>query len=212
MHHITDLQCLVGAVVVEVLILILRHAPVELWQGVTPGPQQPQNHLCQLFSLRMRITLIPGTEKLSWYYLWQGAETWLLCMHLPQIKNMNHSLPVFVHSLCRLVLVCHMCGISVYLLGSCWEGNIAPAQKETHITTQQLKQEWLMMNEWGLTVMDGDVSIGVEKKNSQTQNGDHWRCHAFLKTVVWPCRRDLPGKGHGIQPVHRHRLGQCLPS
>lgn len=53
-HNITDLQCLIGAEVVEVLILILSHAPVELCQGVSPSPQQPQNHLYQLLFLHMK--------------------------------------------------------------------------------------------------------------------------------------------------------------
>lgn len=47
LHHVTHLQSLVGAVEAEVFIPTLRHAPVEMWQGVCPSPQQPQNHLRQ---------------------------------------------------------------------------------------------------------------------------------------------------------------------
>lgn len=38
----------------------------------------------------------------------------------------------FVHSPYRLVLVCHMCGTSVFRRGSCWETNIAPVKTDTH--------------------------------------------------------------------------------
>lgn len=40
----------------------------------------------------------------------------------------------------------------------------------------------------GRGVIDGDgcsmSELRKEKENSQIPSADHWRCHAFLKTVV----------------------------
>lgn len=64
--------------------------------------------------------------------------------------------------------------------------------------------------------MDGDGLSRSQKKKkknpSQIQSADHWRRHAFLKTVVRSCQRDLPRRKGGIQPVHKHRLGHFHPS
>ena len=142
------------------------------------------------------------------------------------VTSLNeHSLLFFGHSLCRLVSVFRMCGISVFQWGSCWEGNTAPAQtwntNHTHTLsdilawkkwpaqTGMIDDEWIGP-EW--RVMDGDVKTRVEKKDSRIQSADQWKCHAFLKSAVWPYQRDRPGKGCDTQPVRKHRSELSQPS
>lgn len=113
-----------------------------------------------------------------------------------------------------------MCGIAVFLWSSCWERNFAPVRVETHseiraweqLTQRVTDNERVEVEVWWMMMDDRGQGEKKNPNNSQIQNADRWRCHAFLKTVVWPCQRDRPVEEGGILPVYRHRLGSYHPS
>lgn len=88
--------------------------------------------------------------------------------------------------------------------GTAWE---QLTQRVTDNERVEVEVWWMMMDDRG----QGEKKK-KKKNNLQIQNADRWRCHAFLKTVVWPCQRDRPVEEGGILPVYRHRLGLCHPS